>query len=204
MAFWLWKRDTGHVTGRSARGLRRAGHRRRHAHLHRRDRTAGIADLRRDGQGGWTVNGLPANPHPVELLLKTFLRVEVRSPVAKSAEANVLRIMAATARKVEIYTGGDEPEKIWYVGHATPDHFGTYMLLEIPGKGRSSVPFVMGMSGFSGFLTTRFHAKIDEWRSSVVFKYPDLRRIASVTVEHPAAPSSSSRCFLANIQLDLA
>ncbi len=46
--------------------------------------------------------------------------------------------MGASAKKVEIYEGGDVPSKIWIVGHGTKDHFGTYMLLEKPGEGRSN------------------------------------------------------------------
>lgn len=138
------------------------------------------ADLVRTGPGTWTVNGLPANPKNVQLLLKTFLRVEVRTPVPKAAEANVLKVMSSTAKKVEIYTGDDVPAKIWYVGHATPDHYGTFMLLELPGRGKSSVPFVMGMSGFSGFLSTRFFTTLDDWRSTSVLDHPDLTRIRRV------------------------
>ncbi|MCB9169167.1 MAG: hypothetical protein H6594_02315 [Flavobacteriales bacterium] len=150
------------------------------------------ADLRRQDDGTWTVNGIyRANPVPVRLLLKTFLRVEVRAPVPKSAEANVLRVMGGAAKKVEIYQGGDTPAKIWYVGHATPDHYGTYMVLEKPGEGRSDVPFIMGMSGFSGFLTTRFHAKLDEWRNTDVFAYPDLSTIGVVAVRHVEDPTTS-------------
>ncbi|MCB0794846.1 MAG: hypothetical protein KDB88_08925 [Flavobacteriales bacterium] len=147
-------------------------------------------DLRREADG-WTANGVfRANPDPINLLLKTFLRVELRAPVPKSAEPNVLRLMASTARKVEIYTGGDAPGKIWYVGHSTKDHVGTYMVLEIPGQGRSNVPFIMGMSGFTGFLTTRFHANLDDWRSTNVFVYPEIRTIAKIRSEH-ADPSDS-------------
>lgn len=74
-----------------------------------------IADLRRtvlpSGVEAWTVNGLPANQFPVRTLLKTFLKVEVRTPVAKSMEAMTLKLMASNAIKVEIYTGGEKPEK---------------------------------------------------------------------------------------------
>lgn len=147
------------------------------------------ADLKRTGPGTWTVNGMPANPKNVQLLLKTFLRVEVRTPVPKASEANVLKVMSSGAKKVEIYMGDDVPAKIWYVGHATQDHYGTYMLLEIPGKGKSSVPFVMAMSGFSGFLTTRFHTGIDDWRSTEVLDYPDLTAIRRVTVSNNTRPT---------------
>ena len=125
----------------------------------------------------------------MQLLLKTFLRVEVRTPVPKAAEAMVLKVMSSTGKKVEIYAGDAVPSKIWYVGHATQDHYGTFMLLEIPGTGKSSVPFVMAMSGFSGFLTTRFHTGIDDWRSTEVLEYPDVSAIRRVTMTNNARPA---------------
>lgn len=158
------------------------------------DQEGRTVDLRRQPDNTWTVNEVFTAKQPyVDLLLKTFLRVEVRSPVPKSAEATVLRVMGATAKKVEIYTGGSKPEKIWIVGHGTKDHFGTYMLLEKPGVGRSSAPFVMNMSGFTGILSTRFHANLDDWRSSVVFEFPDLYEIAAFEVERPEAPQTRYR-----------
>jgi hypothetical protein len=158
------------------------------------EHSGNTVDLRRQKDGTWTANGIyPAKQAYVDLLLKTFLRVEVRSPVPKSAEANVLRVMSAASKKVEIYTGGRKPEKIWIVGHGTKDHFGTYMLLEKPGVGRSSVPFVTNMSGFTGTLSSRFHANMDDWRSSEVFRFADMYDIASVEVERPDAPRTNYR-----------
>jgi len=153
------------------------------------------ADLRRT-RAGWTVTRghetYPAKQFEVNLLLRTFLRVEVKSPVPKSAEATVLRYMAASAKKVEIYQGGKKPVKTWIVGHGTKDKFGTYMLLEKP-EGRSRSPFVVGMSAFTGVLNSRFHADLDTWRSSEVFQFDDLHDIAAVEVERPDAPSASYR-----------
>lgn len=152
------------------------------------------ADLRRvtspDGRYAWTVNGLPANPIPVRLLLKTFRRVEVRSPVPMSMQANVLKMMSTLAVKVEIYAGDDEPEKVWYMGHATQDHFGVFAVLELPGTGRSDRPFVLGMTAFTGVINTRFHARLDEWRSTDVIVRPDLMQVARVQVEHPGVDSA--------------
>lgn len=153
------------------------------------DKAGASVDLRRVEQG-WTVNGMPADKQQVITLLKTFLLVEVRSPVPKSAVENVLKVMASTGKKVEIYEGGAKPVKIWWVGHATKDHLGTYMLLEKPGLGRSSSPFVVGMSGFIGVLPPRFHTRVDDWRSLELTRYPDLTRIARVQVTHPTADSA--------------
>jgi hypothetical protein len=89
---------------------------------------------------------------------------------------------------VEIYTGDDIPTKIWYVGHATQDHYGTFMLLEIPGKGKSNVPFAMSVSGFTGFLNTRFHTTLDDLRSTEVLDYPDVTRIRKVELTSASRP----------------
>jgi len=148
-------------------------------------------DLRRTPKG-WTVNGTYlAKQHPIGILLKTFLRIEVRSPVPKSAEAMTLRTMGAGGKKVEIYEGGDKPSRIWIVGHATKDHFGTYMVLEKPDEGRSSAPFVMAIPGFTGVINTRFHASLDEWRDPAVFKFSDLYNVAKVEVTHPGRTGAS-------------
>lgn len=147
-------------------------------------------DLRRTKEG-WRLNDVfMAKQHEVDLLLKTFKRIEVKSPVPKSLQPKTLRVMAATAKRVEIYEGGDKPSKIWIVGHGTQDHFGTFMLLEKPGIGRSNAPFIMGMGGFTGILTTRFHTDLDHFRSSDFFHVADMRDIASVKVEMPAAPAN--------------
>lgn len=148
-------------------------------------------DLRRSG-AGWTLNGIyEARTSDVQLLLNTFKRVEVKSPVSKKAQNTALRFMGAVAKRVEIYTGGSTPEKVWIVGHATKDNLGTYMVLELPGKGRSSAPFVMKMAGFTGILNTRFHTDLDQWRRPVIWDYWDPYAIAQIEVELPKGPGTS-------------
>jgi hypothetical protein len=148
-------------------------------------------DLKRT-PAGWTVNDIyKAKEHDVNLLLRTFKRVEVKSPVPKAAEAKMLRVMAANGKKVEIYQGGEKPTKIWIVGHGTKDHFGTYALLEKPDEGRSNAPFILGMGAFTGTLSSRFHTDLDIWRSSVYFTLDELRDLASVKLETPLAPANS-------------
>lgn len=151
-------------------------------------------DLRRTPTG-WVVNGIyQARQVQVDLILKTFLRVEVKSPVPKSAEAMTLRTMGGSSTKVEIYENSSStPSKIWIVGHATKDHFGTFMVLEKPGEGRSSAPFVMGLGGFTGILNTRFPTFVDDWRSTNVFRFRDLSELASLEVEHVDRPLMSYR-----------
>lgn len=150
-------------------------------------------DLRRAG-GRWTLNGIyEARNSDIKLLLNTFKRIEVKSPVSKKAQGTALRFMGAVAKRVEIYTGGSKPEKVWIVGHATKDNLGTYMVLELPDKGRSSAPFVMKMAGFTGIVNTRFHTDLDQWRRPVIWDFQDPYDLARVEVDLPKGPGTSFR-----------
>jgi hypothetical protein len=127
------------------------------------------------GESLWRLNNkLKARRDAVNLLLDTFKRIRVRGSLSEKASENMLRVLAASGKKVEIYQGGDEPSKIYYVGTSTPDHMGTIMLLEIPGVGRSQIPYITHMEGFTGFLTPRFFTDENEWRYTGYYEFPNL------------------------------
>lgn len=152
------------------------------------DRDGGEVLLERvPGARYWRLNGKHwARKDAVDLLLKTFNRIRVQSPVPAAQRENVIRMLAGRAKKVEIYMGGDEPAKVWYVGTATQSHTGTHMLLETP-RGRATEPFITHMEGFTGFLSTRFFTEELEWRYTGVFDFPDrsLKGISVAFGEHP-------------------
>ncbi|MBM72465.1 MAG: hypothetical protein CL847_06750 [Crocinitomicaceae bacterium] len=126
------------------------------------------------GDEYWVLNGeFKARKSSTDLLLKTFNRAAVKGAVPEQMRETVIRNLAGAAKKVEIYTGREKPEKIWYVGSATPSHTGTYMLLEIPGEGKADEPFIVHMEGFTGFLTTRFFTNEKEWKYTGIFNYPN-------------------------------
>lgn len=138
---------------------------------------------------GWVANDIYlAKDDGIDVMLETFKMVYIKSPVPKSTQETVLRVMASTGKRVEIFTGGSKPEKIWHVGHPTQDHFGTYMILEIPGKGRSKEPFITSMQGFAGHLNSRFFADVRDWQRSEVFRYPP-KDIRTVRIEYPQQPN---------------
>lgn len=144
------------------------------------------ADLVRQ-DSGWVVNGkYLVTQDGINVLLKTFKLVYIKSPVPKSAQENTLRVMSSTSKRVEIFTGDDEPEKVWHVGHPTQDHFGTYMVLETS-AGRGKEPFITSMQGFAGHLASRFFADERDWRRTEIFRYApgDIR---SVNVDLPRQP----------------
>ncbi len=140
---------------------------------------------------GWVVNGkFAVRTDGILNLLEAIKNVEVKMPVNKGAKENVLKVMASSALKVEIYVG-DNLVKQYYVGHETPDSEGSYMLLTDENSGKNyESPFVCFIPGFVGYLIPRYIAKENEWRDRVVVNYipPQIKQIK---VEHSETPDSS-------------
>ncbi|MGB0933846.1 MAG: hypothetical protein ACPGU5_06160 [Lishizhenia sp.] len=116
----------------------------------------------------WTdKNGGCVQQNPVKTILETFKKVTFSGYVNDAAKTNVTNLMAAKAKKVTVYEQG-EMKKIWYVGHSTPDHLGTYMLVETP-EVKSDQPVIMGMQGLNGILEPRFFVDPKIWACTDLF-----------------------------------
>jgi len=129
-------------------------------------------------------NGQKARKDLVDVLMKTIYSVEMKAPVAQSAHNTIVKLMAGKSVKVEIYAGEDRI-KTYYVGDATNDNMGTYMLLE-----GSSTPFICHIPGFIGYLTPRYVADPLVWRDTEIFANR-LTRIAELVVEYNDYPEKS-------------
>ena len=131
-----------------------------------------ILERSKHPMGLWSLNGRHlARKDATDLLLKTFKRISVRQPVQTKAKEGVLKMMAASGKRVDIHLdGADSPVKTWFIGTPTQSHTGTHMLLELPGEGRSSDPYITHMEGFTGFLSTRFFTSENEWRYTGVYE----------------------------------
>ena len=147
--------------------------------------------LSRQDNGSWTLNkNLMARKDLVQVLLKTIKTLEVKSLVGRAAKENVIKRLSTSAIKVEIYMAGDEkPSKVYYVGGATQNSLGTYMLLE-----NSSEPYIMQIPYFSGYLTTRYTTDVNEWRSLSIMNYAfkDLQEV-SITYSNDSPNSFAIR-----------
>ena len=155
--------------------------------------------LRKLSPGNWLVNDkYPGHPFNIPMLLGTMLNLQVKEPVAKSAQSNILRQLAVSSVKVEVYQREyrvnllgvhlfphEKRTKVYYVGGATPNNRGTYMLME-----KSSEPFVTFLPGLRGFVSSRYMPFEKYWRDYSIFR-KDIHAIASVKVEFPAAPENS-------------
>jgi hypothetical protein len=142
-------------------------------------------------KNGWYVNKkYPCRPDAILNLLEAIRNVEVKMPVNKLAKESVLKIMASSAIKVEVYAG-DELVKQYYVGHETQDSEGSFMLQTNVETGKNyPEPYVCFIPGFVGYLIPRFIAKENEWRDRLVINYTPPQ-IKEIRVEHKEFPDSS-------------
>ena len=141
--------------------------------------------LQKNTDGEWMVdNTWPADMQKVNLLKATLHDVEVRNPLTEAEYNSMVSLMAANAIKVEIYAG-DKLTKTIYVGGATADHTGTYMMIE-----GSSTPFVTHIPGFVGYLTPRFNVYPIKWKNRAVFTYT-ADQIKHISVHYPLKKNAS-------------
>jgi hypothetical protein len=137
-------------------------------HIFMVDKENQTLELKREAGNKWVVNDkYPANKYHVNLLLKTLHLMRIKSPVAQSAEENIIKRLATKSTKVEVYDG-DELLKTLFVGGVTQNQTGTYAML----KG-STKPFIIEIPGFRGYLTSRFHTVENSWRSARIFQYTE-------------------------------
>jgi hypothetical protein len=155
--------------------------------------------ITRLNEGSWRLNNkYPVRKDGIDLMLKTLLNLSVKSPVPQAAHNNIIRLLAANSVKVEVYQSvyririgtlrlfpHEKLTKTYYVGSATQDNIGTYMLM----KG-SSEPFVVYLPGFRGFVSTRYTAKEEDWREHVIFR-SRLPEIASISIDFGDNPEWS-------------
>jgi len=155
------------------------------------DKRGRTITLERKTPGQWTVNGKHnARMDVVETLLYTIKKIDVKEPVGKKAQDNIVKRLSATAIRCEIYQN-NTLTKAYYVGTETQDQTGTYMILiDLETMLPAEKPFVTYIPGFEGFLTTRYFTEEIGWRDRSVFKYNpnDLR---SIKMEVPFKPEFS-------------
>jgi hypothetical protein len=145
----------------------------------------------------WIINDhFVANTKVVDFLLSTIKRLKVKSPVPLSMRDGVISRLASNGIKVEVYQEvyrinlfdkykffkHEKLTKVFYVGDATQDNMGTYMLIE-----DAENPYIVFIPGFRGFLFSRFSPKADDWKSHVVFntKLADIKSVALKFYDDP-------------------
>ena len=145
--------------------------------------------LEKGAEGKWTVNGkYGVRMDALQTLMETLIRIDVKEPVGKKAQDNVVKRLATKAVKCEIYQNG-ELTKAYYVGTETQNLKGTYMIMiDIETMKAMERPFVTYIPGFEGYLTTRYFTEERGWRDRTMFEY-NPNDIKSVRMEIPYNPS---------------
>lgn len=132
----------------------------------------------------WLIDGEEVYKPWVSQLMETIARVEVKSPVPKGAFDDVVRAMAVSNVKVELWAG-DELVKRYFVGGPTGTHDGTYMLMD-----GSDEPFITEIRGFDGYLTPRYNVNAQVWRSRQLVLV-NAASIKQIRVQRPKQPEAS-------------
>ncbi|MBI9033576.1 MAG: DUF4340 domain-containing protein [Bacteroidales bacterium] len=149
---------------------------------------------------GWIVNGdYFAEPKMIKSLMKAMSGLAVKYPVGEAAQDNVIRLLGARSTKVEVYQivykidlfntiklfPEERATKIYYVGNPTQDNVGTYMYME-----NGSIPYVVYLPGFRGYVSARFSTYLKEWRVKNIFS-SKISDIKSVSVDFPKETQKS-------------
>ena len=153
-------------------------------------------------ENGWTLNGTyKAHPKQVQYLLTTLYKIRIKMPVSKASHDNIVKQLASQSTKVEVYQMvprvnlfdkiklfyHEKRTKVFYVGDATMDSSGTFMLKEGADKA-----YIVYIPSFRGFITTRFTANPDDWRDHTIF-HENMADIQSIEVNFNEDPEGSFR-----------
>lgn len=148
------------------------------------DKTGLQTTLVFEGKNKWRVNGkYIARLDMMENLFDVIKRITVRSPVAQTATENILKRMASNNIKVEIYKGGKK-EKVYYVGGATSDSYGSFLLME-----GADQPYICYLPGHNGYITSFYNPSPLEWRDRIIFAM-NPRDIKTVNVQYTYEPGA--------------
>jgi hypothetical protein len=135
----------------------------------------------------WIINNTyPVRNDEIQILLSTIKQVAVKYPINKVEYNDVVKEMAATATKIEIYDKNNSLLKSYYVGGADQMQTGTFM--KMPGSDKIYATYV---PGFEGYLSTRYSLDTATWRDRTIYSF-DIPQISSVTVNYTDNRKDSS------------
>ena len=139
----------------------------------------------------WVVNNkYDVRNDAIKTILTTIKKIKIQRSVSKNAFDNVVKNLATTGVKIEIYTNEVIPKKTYTIGRSTSNHLGTYMYLS-----GSETPYIVHIPSFNGFLSPRYGIqgnKISEkdWRTTNIFSIK-AERITRVKLNHIQQPEKS-------------
>lgn len=125
-------------------------------------------ELVRHGKNWTDKNGGCIQQAPVFNMLEALVNVRFKGYVPDNSMKTVVTRLTTVSTKVQFYQNG-EWSKTWYIGSSTPDHYGTYMLLETAENGKSDLPVITEIKGLQGMIGPRFFADPRRWMCTEIF-----------------------------------
>jgi hypothetical protein len=142
----------------------------------------GSVVLEKQADNEWKVNNkYRVRKDAIENVLSTLASLKVKAPVGRASFNNIIKALASSATKVEVYNKSDLIKTI-YVGGPTMEYDGTYMMIE-----GSSKPYIVEIPGFEGYLSTRFFTDEEQWKDSKIFsvKFKELQKVVMQDIVNP-------------------
>lgn len=134
----------------------------------------------------WMVNHqYIANPNAIENLLNTIQNIEVKYKPPQAAVKQMVANLATEGIKVMVYDGKESLLKSYYVGGATGDELGTYIIMD-----GFDAPYVGHLPGWTGNIRFRYNLKGEDWRDKTIFEYP-IGSIQKVSIDYPTQSQHS-------------
>ncbi len=128
----------------------------------------------------WLVNGkYRAREDAISNLLSVIRQIELQFIPNAAARQNMIRDLASTGTKVEIFDKQDKLLKSYFIGGVTPDERGTFIIME-----GSQSPSVVTQAAIDGSIRPYFIMPEIEWRDRIIFR-EDPDKIEELTVEYP-------------------
>jgi hypothetical protein len=136
--------------------------------------------------GGWIMDGkYPVLTSTINGLLATLHNQRAEAPVAKAARNNVIKEMATSSVKTEVYNRDGRQMAVFFVGGENSRTGGTFMLMD-----GAQTPYVVNVPGFNGYLMAYYPVEWTAWRDRHVFNLKP-EEIKSVSVTYPEKPVNS-------------
>ena len=143
-----------------------------------------VMEVIREGKGmEWTdKNGGCIISENMRHVMYVLYNIEFKGYVAEGSREQHIKLLSTSATKVEIFQNG-RLAKTWYIGTATPDHYGQVMLLDSKKDGRSDLPVLMKVRGINGIIEPSFSADAKKWACTDIFAVP-IRLIKKIEINN--------------------
>lgn len=136
---------------------------------------------------GWVINNgqYEARESMLKSLMRTLKLQQPSYPVPEYMHNSVVKSMAGSSVKVELYNRKGEHITTFYVGSEALNFKGTFMIQE-----HAKTAYIVQIPGFNGYLTPVYSTDIDDWRDRTVIDLP-ADDIVSVSVKYMGEPLNS-------------